>query len=218
MQSTTDAWEETTAKWQTANYSIENTTAPVLPQGSPMTSNYFTHFKIAVLVMSVLSALGNILVLVGFGLAGRSKMNTSSIYIANHTALDVFSTLMNSLRHAMDISGMLSHYDVSHPGDQFLCIVIDSAVLVGSGSYGSVLAVVVITLDRYWKIVHPIHHRKHYRRWMVKLGLILPWFGGFVVKFLPSLPTSKIVNGRCFPLTFWAASIMFEVKTFCCST
>jgi len=96
--------------------------------------------------------------------------------------------------------------------------VIHSAVLVGLGSYGGVVAVIVITLDRYWKIVHPIHHRKHHRHWMVKLGLILPWLSGTVVKFLPSLPTSKIVNGRCFPLTFWAASIMFEVKLFCRSS
>jgi len=88
MQSTTDVWEETSAKWQTANYSIENMTTPAFQQGSPMPSNFFTHFKIAVLVMTTLAALGNILVLVGFGLAGRSKMNTSSIYIANHTTLE----------------------------------------------------------------------------------------------------------------------------------
>ena len=216
MQSTT--WEETSAKWQTANYSIENMTTPAFQQGSPTPNNYFAHFKIAVMVMAALAALGNILVLVGFSLAGRSKMNTSSIYIANHAANDAFSTLMNALRYVLDLSGMLSHYDVSHPGDVFLCKVIDAAVLVGSASYGAVLCVVIITLDRYWKIVHPIHHRKHYRRWMLKLGLILPWLGGIVVKFLPSLPTSKIVNGRCYPLTFWAASIMYEVKLFCCST
>jgi len=39
------------------------------------------------------------------------------------------------------------------------------------GMNGGTACLVVITLDRYWKIVHPVHHREHYRRWMMYVGL-----------------------------------------------
>jgi len=38
--------------------------------------------------------------------------------------------------------------------------------------------VVVITIDRYWKIVHSVHQRKHYRHWMLYFELFLPWLNG----------------------------------------
>jgi len=95
-----------------------------------------------------------------------------------------------------------------------MCLLIEPAALAGIGSYGSVVCVIIITFDRYWKIVHPIHHRKYYRRWMLKVGLMLPWLNGIAVKLLPFLATNRIVKGRCFTLAFWAAQIMGDVSLF----
>ena len=50
--------------------------------------------------------------------------------------------------------------------------------LIPIGSFGARASVVIHTLDRYWKIVHPIKHRKYYRRWMLYAGLILSWLTG----------------------------------------
>ena len=75
------------------------------------------------------------------------------------------------------------------------------------------MSVMVNTFDRYWRIVHPIHHRKHYRRWMLYVGLSLPWLNGIVVRLLPSVCTTRIVNGLCRPSSFWAHDIMNEVRS-----
>jgi len=72
-------------------------------------------------------------------------------------------------------------------------------------------SVVVISLERYWKVVHAVHHRKYYRRWMLHVGLFLPWLNGAAVHMLPAIGTTRIVNGICRPLAFWPAANMRKV-------
>jgi len=56
---------------------------------------------------------------------------------------------------------------------------------------------VIITLERYFKIVHAIAHRKYYRNWMTNVGVALPWISGFCAYFIPTVVTVKRVPGRC---------------------
>ena len=92
----------------------------------------------------------------------------------------------------MDIAGVFDHYNDSDPGSIALCILFDGATLVTVGLNGGTTSVVVHTLDRYWKIVHAVHHRKYHRRWMLYVGLLLPWLNGVAVHLLPSIGTTKI--------------------------
>ena len=92
-----------------------------------------------------------------------------------------------------------------------LCILVDGGTLMTIGLMGGTASVVVLTLDRYWKIVHPIHHRKYYRRWMIYVGLFLPWLNGVAVHLLPTIGTTKIVNGSCHPIAFWPSQVMEKV-------
>jgi len=95
-----------------------------------------------------------------------------------------------------------------------VCILLHGGTLITLGAYGGIACMVVITLDRFWKIVHPIHHRKYYRPWMLTVGLILPWLNGLAVDLLPALGTSRIINGRCYPLMFWPIVFMRKVCSF----
>jgi len=60
-------------------------------------------------------------------------------------------------RYTLDIAGVLSHYENSGPGAKALCIMIDGSTLITLGLNGGIAGVLVITLDRYWKVVYPIH-------------------------------------------------------------
>ena len=111
----------------------------------------------------------------------------------------------------MGATGMFDHYSDSGPGSMALCFLIDGATLLTLGLNGATASVVVITLDRYWKIVHAIHHRKHYRRWMLYVGLLLPWLNGAAVHLLISTGITKIVNGRCHTITIWPTKTMRQV-------
>jgi len=115
------------------------------------------------------------------------------------------------IRYTMDIRGVFAHYDDTGPSAMVLCILIDSSTLVTLGLNGATASVIIITLDRYWKIVHPIHHRKHYRKWMLYVGLFVPWLYGVSVHLLPSIGTTKIVDGTCHPESFWPSPSMERV-------
>jgi len=78
-----------------------------------------------------------------------------------------------------------------------VCRLIESDALVSSAIYGSVYGLVVITVERYVKIVHPIAHRNHYRRWMTYFGVAIPWLIGLLTSSIPSVTTTHFVDGRC---------------------
>jgi len=109
------------------------------------------------------------------------------------------------------LAGELRHYASSGPAAMALCILIDGGTLQSLGMNGGIACVVVLTLDRYWKIVHPIHHRKYYRRWMLYVGLFLPWLNGAAAHLLPATGTSRIVNGVCRPNRYWPSEAMDKV-------
>jgi len=88
------------------------------------------------------------------------------------------------LKIALDVAGVVK-YD-SGPAGITLCILVKASVIKASAN-GAITSVVMHTLDRYWKIVYPIHHRTHYRRWMLHVGLVLPWLNAFAVILLPNV-------------------------------
>jgi len=76
-----------------------------------------------------------------------------------------------------------------------ICFVIDSDALAASAIYGSVYGLVVITAERYFKIVHPVAHRNHYRRWMTYVGVVTPWLIGLLTSATHALAATRFVDG-----------------------
>jgi len=62
---------------------------------------------------------------------------------------------------------------------------------------------VVITLERYFKVVHAVVHRKYYRRWMTKVGVAVPWFTGCCTFIIPASLSARAVPGHCPMMGFW---------------
>jgi len=87
-------------------------------------------------------------------------------------------------------------------------MIFESIGLTASLMTTAKLGLVVITLERYFKIVHAIAHRKHYRDWMTKVGVALPWIGGTCLMLVPALATTRIVNGKCLELDAWPNEAM----------
>ena len=84
-----------------------------------------------------------------------------------------------------------------------LCYLIRGSTILIAASNGAITSVVMHTLDRFWRIVYPIHHRKHYRRWMLYVGLIVPWINGFGTNLLTQVGTTSIINGKCYLTISW---------------
>ena len=122
---------------------------------------------------------------------------------AAHTTLELVACIMLAIRETMDTAGVYDYYSDSGPGSMALCILFDGATLMTLGLHGGTTSVVIITLDRYWKIVHAVHHRKHYRRWMLYVGVFVSWLNGVAVHLLPAIGTTRIVDGICYSNSFW---------------
>jgi len=65
------------------------------------------------------------------------------------------------------------------------------------------LGLIVITVERYFMIVHAIAHRKYYRNWITKVGVALPWIGAACLSLFPAFGTTRIVKGRCLRYAVW---------------
>jgi len=68
--------------------------------------------------------------------------------------------------------------------------------LVAVVSYSSIAGLVVITVERYVKIVHSVVYRNHYRRWMTYAGVILPWADGFCTQMQQDNVSASIIRPR----------------------
>jgi len=66
-------------------------------------------------------------------------------------------------------------------------------------------------LKRYFKIVHAIAHRKHYKAWMTKAGVAVPWIFGACFRLFPVMATSRVVDGRCLAIEVWPNEAMAKV-------
>jgi len=77
------------------------------------------------------------------------------------------------------------------------CLVIENDAITSSAIYSAVYGLVVITVERYVKIVHPVAHRNHYRRWMTYVGVATPWLIGLITSAVPSLTTTHFIDGTC---------------------
>jgi len=91
-------------------------------------------------------------------------------------------------------------------------VLLDSKAPVGIGITADVTGLMVITLERYFKIVHAIAHRKYYRNWMTKVGVALPWIGGVCLSLFTSIGTTRVVNGRCLRMAVWPNKAMAKVS------
>jgi len=80
------------------------------------------------------------------------------------------------------------------------------------------IGLMVITVERYFKIVHAIAHRKYYRNWMTKVGVALPWIGGACLILFPAMGTTRIVNGKCLRMGVWPnkAMALVSYQSVCC--
>jgi len=211
MQSTVDWIDEMSTTFQMENNTSEDMITSVLKRSSGIAN---LPVKAAIIVVGVAGILSNFIVLIGFCLAGRSKMNVSSAYIANHTTLEIFTCVNLVIRWALELGGVFKNFQYSGPAGMIFCILVRGGTLIGIGAYGGKACIVIHTLDRYWKIVHPIHHRKHYRRWMFYFGMVLPWLLGIAKKLTPAVATTGIVNGVCHPRAFWASKAANNVRCY----
>ena len=163
------------------------------------------------LAVSIIGILANTVVLVVLILARRQYGSSVNIFIINQSAMDLFSCANLAIMYVV----LLTHGFVNHGNPTvyyILCFAVESATLTIIGLTAGKFGLVVITLERYVKVVHAIAHRKYYSNWMTKVGVALPWIFGTILIVFPSIIGTRVSNGRCLRIAAWPVEEMYKVR------
>ena len=154
------------------------------------------------LVISIIGSLAIILVITVLALARREHGSNVNTLIINQSAMDLLACVSAVV---VLIRGFV--HPGKHIADSIIC-----GVFTATGVLGGKIGLVVITLERYFMIVHAIAHRKYYRDWMTKVGVALPWIGATCLVLIPSVSTSRITKGSCLKVSLWQDEGMAKVR------
>ena len=166
------------------------------------------------LIVCTFAICANSVVLAVLVRARRQFGSSVHTLIVNQSAIDLFTSGSTILVYIKMLTPGFN-YNGNQILDGAVCFVFESRALSLSGLMADNLGLVVITLERYFKIVHAIAHRKYYRDWMTKVGVALPWIGGACLMLFPAMGTTRVVNGRCLRMRVWPNEAMASVGYFC---
>ena len=144
--------------------------------------------------IAVVGFLANGYVLLALVFSKNSRTSHINAFITHQTILDLtactflFCGLMLSAHRPRGMSDSMA---------LFVCWFFDTRAISITVGDASICGLVIITLERYFKIVHAVAYRNHYRRWMTRLGIVIPWTFGICMGLIPIWATSTVVRGRC---------------------
>jgi len=199
------------------NASLETTAALTTSLIPPKQFFYAEVLSTLYLTVSVIGILANGVVLAVLILAHREHGSSVNILIAHQSAIDLFTCVSIVLTRVMILSVGIA-YRGNQLVDNIVCILGGSGLFASMGGSAEKLGLMVITLERYFKIVHAIAHRKYFKKWMTKVGVALPWIGAVCIKVFPAMGTTRVLNGRCLAAAVWPNVHMAKVKYYCNTT
>ena len=172
-------------------------------------------FQSCVITIGMIGSLANGMVITTIGVVHykKKKMATSTKFIFNQLALDLFSCLSLVLDNSWKIANMelLSQWNFMS------CAFVASDALTWTGVNGSLINLIVVTLERYVKIVHNSSYQRYYRNWITYVLIILAWIIGVLINIPADFMTIDFSNGICNPYSKWPssqASTMYTVGLF----
>jgi predicted secreted protein len=137
----------------------------------------------------------NLFVLVTLLVVKEFRKNTANVFVGNQTVIYAVASFALTLTMIIQDTGTSNHA-VGFNG-RVLCWFFDNAGFIGVAMNASAVSLIVIALERYFRIVHPLKHRNNFRPWMVKLGVFAPWIDGLFVAIIPLGLTGDVVDGEC---------------------
>jgi len=149
------------------------------------------YFEAFVVIIGVLGTAANGLVL--YALVA-SKQHKKHELIVNQNALDLYSCVFLVITYGLGLfkiplSGSLGHW---------LCMFLFSGCLLSCGVSGSWVNLMVISIERYLKVAHPVWSKKKLRKWMTYAAMAFAWISGIINEMAMALQTSVVKDGVCY--------------------
>ena len=174
------------------------------PWSQPLIEFYF---QCAVLAISFVATAGNALVLYALF---ACKQHKKLILIVHQNIIDLFTSSATLLIYLLKfcniyLTGALGYV---------LCAFLLGESLIWSGTFSSVINLIIITIERYLKVVHPVWSKNKIKNWMLYSAMAIAWIIPFIACVVGRIPTTKVIDGVCYGwLNFvsYAARIIFFI-------
>ena len=168
------------------------------------------------LVTGVTGMCANAVVFVVLVFARRHFGSSVNTLIANQSLMDLCACISLTISFGISFPGAPRNYLVlGDVGNNAICLLFRYRVLPIVCQNAEKIGLVVITLERYFKIEHASAYNKYYRGWTMIVGLVLPWIGGFCSSGIPAIASMRAaVPGQCPRMGggFWQSQVSRKVS------
>lgn len=134
----------------------------------------------------------------------RRFSQLTNIYLFNQSLLDLLAAIFLVFLTAFESRDP----DIlTGPGGDLYCRVWLSKLPLWSVLVSSTFNLVVINIERYIAILHPVWHKNNFSRKTAKQTLVFIWLVGFTYNCAYLLPTCYVENGLCLFLAGWSSPL-----------
>lgn len=158
-------------------------------------------FRSLVFIMGMIGMIANAIVASVLGLSKSMKKEQVNILFLNQMILDLYSCTLLTAVNALRLANL---YLTSSWGF-WLCKLFLDELPLWIGLNGSTANLVIVAVERYLMIVHPVWHKNHIRTWMIYCAVAFTWIDGVALNVPLFIVTSGVQDGVCLEVQFWAS-------------
>jgi len=161
------------------------------------------YFQCAVVVIGVVGMAANALILYAlFASEQRKKL----VLIFHQNVLDFVSSFFLVITYSLKLCDIY----LFGLGGYWLCMLILSENLIWCAIHASKTNLMVLTIERYLKVVYPVWSKKCVGRNVLYSAMAFVWISAIVHLFVLTFSTSVVVDGVCYGYVVWKSR---EYKT-----
>ena len=121
------------------------------------------------------------------------KRESVNPLILNQVFLDLFSCISVIITYGMKIK----EFYLTGVWSYIYCAGILNEMLLWLFVFGSSSSIIIIAVERYMNIVHPVLQKKYFRKWMIFLAIALCFTNGVLVSTPTTFVSTFIYLGQC---------------------
>ena len=156
-------------------------------------------FQYSVIIVGIVGTLANgIVIMIFLKQSIGTKMSTSNKLILNQMTIDLISCMSLILVYGWKVANV----ELNRSWNYLSCCLIETETWIWSPSISSIMNLIFLTLERYWKIVHNSLYQKYYRNWITVMAIALAWIIGYGLYLSVTIATVNFSDGICSTMNF----------------
>ena len=156
------------------------------------------YFESTIVFIGIIGTAANALILYAMV---ASKQHRKQLMIFNQNVLDLFSSILLIATYG----AKLSNIPLVGSFGYWLCLWFLSENVLWCGILASKVNLMLVTIERYLKVVHRNLSKKLLQTWVLYSAAAFSWISGFALSIGITLTTTDVVNGLCYSYVFWSS-------------